>query len=74
MNRYQFRLSISAPRLLEYYRGNASVVSVVSTQGQRIQFPASRLRLHARRDGVHGRFELQVSDQGRFLALERVGD
>ncbi|MCB1737656.1 MAG: DUF2835 family protein [Gammaproteobacteria bacterium] len=74
MRRYFFRLSITAPRLLAYYRGQASVVSAMSTSGQRVQFAADKLRMHARHDGVHGRFELQASDQGRFLALNRIGD
>lgn len=74
MARYSFRLAISPARLLAYYRGEAAVVSVVASGGQRIQFPASRLRPLARRDGVYGHFELEVSAEGRFVGLNRLGD
>lgn len=72
MRRYQFRLHISAKRLLSYYRGAATTVSVESFDGKKLRFPAERLRGHATRDGIHGTFELRASDEGKFVELVKL--
>lgn len=74
MNELHFYLDISSENYLHYYRGIAKAVSVRSLEGQRLEFPADRLRPFVTRDGVHGLFALQFDENNRFVALRRIGE
>ncbi|MGM0594099.1 MAG: DUF2835 domain-containing protein [Pseudomonadota bacterium] len=74
MNQLRFYLDLSPERYLRYYQGAARAVSVVSLEGQRLEFPAERLRPFVRHDGVRGLFALTFDDDNRFVSLERLGD
>lgn len=74
MNELRFYLDLSSERYLRYYRGTARAVSVVSIEGQRLEFPADRLRPFVTREGVRGLFALQFDDNNRFVSLQRLGD
>lgn len=74
MNELRFYLNLSPERYLRYYRGTAKSVSVVSTEGQRLQFPAERLRPFVTHEGVRGLFALQFDNSNRFVSLKRLGD
>ena len=71
-HRVRFKLSIPADRILSYYQGVAKSVSVLSYDGQRIEFPAERLRPFLSHDGVMGEFELEYDDHHRFVALHKL--
>ena len=71
MQRVRFFLSISEQQFLSYYRGEARVISVIAEDGRRVEFPADRLRPYIGREGVTGHFELQFTDAGKFVRLER---
>ncbi|MGA1237026.1 MAG: DUF2835 domain-containing protein [Limisphaerales bacterium] len=68
-----FDLHISAERMLEYYRGRATVVHAVATDGRSVQFPAQAIQRFVTEDGVHGRFRLEFDARNKFVGLERVG-
>lgn len=70
----RFNLNISAEEYLRYYKGVARKVLAVSTQGQRVAFPAERLRPFVTRDGVRGVFELRYDAQNKFVSLEKVAE
>jgi hypothetical protein len=72
MERVRFRLDFSAAQVMAYYRGAARQVSVVASDGRRVQFPAFAMRRFVAADGVHGLFELRFGDDHRLLELERV--
>ena len=69
---YNFRLNISADQYLRYYQGAASSVQVLSECGNRLRFPASRLRPFLTRSGISGRFRISVDEQQRFIGLEKL--
>lgn len=71
-HRVRFKLFIPADRILSYYQGIAKSVSVVSYEGQRIEFPAERLRPFLSHDGVMGEFELEYDGNNRFVALYKL--
>lgn len=64
----RFHLSLPPEELEKLYQGVQSC-QAVSTQGLRIQFPASALRPFITHVGVIGYFELHYSDQGKFQRL-----
>mgnify|MGYP002621854225 FL=1 len=66
------RLSIPAEEMLRLYRGSARDVLAVADDGQSVRFPADILRRFVGHDGVHGHFRIDVGEDGRFLAIERL--
>lgn len=66
---YIVELAISKQELLKYYRGAASQISAVATDGQTILFPVTAIQPFVTHEGVFGRFQLQVNDQGRLLKI-----
>ncbi len=70
--KYYFRLQISQQQYLQYYQGTANAVQVISESGQKIQFPAIRLRSFLTHQGIHGRFCLTLDGQNRFINLQRL--
>ena len=66
---YIVELAISKQELLKYYRGAASQISAVATDGQTILFPVTAIQPYVTHEGVFGRFQLQVNSQGRLLKI-----
>ncbi|MAV75991.1 MAG: hypothetical protein CBD32_02885 [Actinobacteria bacterium TMED172] len=66
---YIVELAISKQELLKYYRGAASQISAVATDGQTILFPVTAIQPFVTHEGVFGRFQLQVNSQGRLLKI-----
>lgn len=54
MNRYEFRLRISAEQYLDYYRGAARHVLARCHTGQTVQFPAGLLQPFVTAEGTAG--------------------
>ncbi|WP_435103359.1 DUF2835 domain-containing protein [Arhodomonas sp. AD133] len=69
----RLRLQIGRDEWLAYYQGAARDVLATAEDGRRVRFPARVLHRHSGHDGVRGRFELEYGDDGRFIALRRVG-
>ncbi|MGA2661908.1 MAG: DUF2835 domain-containing protein [Verrucomicrobiota bacterium] len=72
MNRYEFRLDISAGQYMDYYRGAVLHVVALSTTGQTVQFPASLLQRFVTAEGIHGHFVLTCDENHKCTGLERV--
>ncbi|MBT3204161.1 MAG: DUF2835 domain-containing protein [Gammaproteobacteria bacterium] len=72
MQKLRFKLNISAEKLQAYYRGLAKFVAVQSEDGRNVQFPVSELQPFVSHSGVQGRFEIQFTDEFKFLKLTRL--
>ena len=72
MRKLRFNLNISAEQLLAYYQGSAKYVAVQSEDGRNVQFPVSELQPFVSHSGVQGRFEIQFTDEFKFLKLVRL--
>jgi hypothetical protein len=72
MNRYEFRLRISAEQYLDYYRGAVRHVLARCHTGQTVQFPAGLLQPFVTAEGIHGHFALTCDDNHRNPRLERL--
>lgn len=70
---YRFRLNIATDDYLRYYQAASKFVQTRTEEGLLIKFPAEHLRPHVTHDGIKGLFELESSEQGRFIALRRIG-
>jgi len=69
---FYFSLQISQQQYLQYYQGTASAVQVISESGQKIKFPAIRLRPFLTQIGIHGRFCLTIDRDNRFTNLQKL--
>ena len=74
MKRVDVVLDLSVEACLAYYAGQAGQVRAFSPDGRRVAFPAVALRRMVTRRGVRGIYRLEVSEQGRLLAIRRVAD
>lgn len=72
MHRYEFRLSISPERYLDYYRGVVGKVLVRSTTGLTVEFPASLLQRFVTTEGIYGDFALITDDNHKCVELQRL--
>lgn len=72
--KYRFSLNLSSDEYLRFYKSQARHVLVQSIEGLTIRFPAEHLRPFVDHDGVHGRFELESSPDGKFLTLVKLPD
>jgi hypothetical protein len=69
---FRFSLQLSQQQFLRHYQGSASSVQVFSDSGQRLQFPASRLRPFLTHSGISGRFQMTVDANNRFVEIKKL--
>jgi glucose-6-phosphate isomerase len=67
-----FRLNLSREQALCYYQGAARAVIVTTTTGQKLQFPAERIRAFVGPDGIQGTFSIRFDQNNRLIDLKRV--
>lgn len=72
MQRILLDIHIPADRLLALYQGRANRILLKARDGRSVSLPAHHLRPYFGHEGVHGTFELQVSDSGELLGLRRL--
>ena len=68
----RFYLEISPEEALRYYQGQAKVVVVTATTGQKLQFPAEHIRPYINQSGVSGFFSIQFDDDNKLIGLKRL--
>jgi hypothetical protein len=72
MKRFEFQLSISAQRYLDYYRGTVKHIEVQTDGGLNVRFPAALLTRFVTDAGIHGRFALTCDDANKGAQLVRL--
>ncbi|MEH6388374.1 MULTISPECIES: DUF2835 domain-containing protein [Pseudomonas] len=72
MQQLIFDLSLPAERFLEWYRGTARRVTMLSRDGRRISLPAHHLRRFLTHEGIYGSFRMTFTADGQLLSLERI--
>lgn len=68
----RFYLNISREQALRYYQGVARVVTVTTTTGQKLQFPAEHIRSFIEQNGISGQFSIQFDDNNKLIDLKRI--
>ncbi len=63
-------IDLSKNECLAHYEGRYSNVRTRSVDGRWVIFPAEALRRVVGREGVHGVFRLEFSEQGRFVSIQ----
>lgn len=69
---YTFRLVIPSIDVLNFYEGKVDAVSVVTEQGQRLQFPFYYLKPFVSQSGISGRFRVMIDSSNKISRIERI--
>lgn len=72
MNVIRFSLQLSYNQYLLVYQGAAKQISVIADDGRRIAFPAGNIQSFLTKDGVHGYFEMKLTEQNKFISLVKL--
>ena len=72
MNEYYFSLYLRYSKCLDHYHGKYKSVQVTEDGGKTVRFDAEHLRPFISSIGIRGRFRLILTEQNRFLKLEKV--
>lgn len=70
--KYYFNVNLTYDEFLPFYQGHISKVVVMSSEGQRIQFPAMHIKKYLLPNGIKGYFCMHTKDN-KFVSLEKVG-
>ena len=58
---------------LRHYHGRAQAVIVLAEDGRRVQLPARNFRNFITKNGIHGRFEVELDDNNRLTGMAKIG-
>lgn len=72
MTKYYFNMALSYEKFLPVYQGQVKTLQVTDDLKRRIDIPAEHFRQFLTRDGLSGRFELTVQNDGKFVSLNRI--
>ncbi|RVT47347.1 DUF2835 family protein [Rheinheimera sediminis] len=72
MRQYKFRLILDVEQCLAFYQGLYTDVVVQAENGQTVQLPLRHFRPYISHSGVNSGFVLTLTDQGKFISLEKI--
>lgn len=72
MRQYKFRLVLDVDQCLAFYQGLYTDVVVQAESGLTVQLPLKHFRPYISHAGVNARFVLTLTDQGKFISLEKI--
>jgi len=67
-----FRINLSFDDFLPYYQGTAEMVQVKDNAGRLLWIHGRHLRPFLTREGVRGHFCLELDQEGKFVALNKL--
>ena len=68
----RFSLQLTADQFLRVYQGTAKRVSVIASDGRRIEFSAQNIRKFLTHDGISGKFEMELTAENKFVAIRKI--
>lgn len=72
MKVYRIRVDISPDIVQSYYQGTLSTIIVDDDIGRRIQLALRHFRPFMSQLGVRGQFRLEIDENGKFIALQKI--
>jgi len=67
-----FYLDLSHDEVLGYYKGKYKVISTMTVDNVRIEFPAVAIKSFVQDNGVHGLFSIEFDQNNKLVAICRV--
>jgi hypothetical protein len=74
INRIRFRLDLSYDHYLAVYQGVAKTIHVQAEDGRNIAFPAGNVQRFLTKNGIQGRFEMEITAQHKFVGINRLAE
>ena len=71
IKKYYFSINMSYQEFLPYYQGQIFAIQVITTQGLKVQFPASHMRQYVTSTGIKGYFCMNTQNN-KFLSLTKI--
>ena len=68
-----FSISLNSEQVLQFYKGVKHRVQVRTESGQSMSLPYDILLKYVTREGIHGKFEITYSNDGKLGDLIKVG-
>ncbi len=68
----RFRLNISYDQYLTVYQGISQTIRTRDVQGRVIEFPARNIQSFLTKDGIYGYFEMELTEQNKFVGIKRL--
>jgi len=68
----RFSLQLAYEQYLKVYQGTAQNISVVADDGRRIAFPARNIQSFLTKDGISGRFEMELTSENKFICIKKL--
>lgn len=69
---YRFNVNVSYDEFMLVYQGAAKNIVVREFGGKTISLPAGKFISFIDHSGLHGCFELQLTSNGKFIALNKL--
>lgn len=69
----RFELDINANQYLNFYKGTVRRISVIASDGKRIEFDARHIKPFLTHDGIRGTFEMELAENNQFVSIKRIG-
>lgn len=70
--RIRFHLRISYDLYLSVYQGISKMVRTKAEDGRIIEFPAARIQQFLTREGIVGYFEMELTDNNKFVGIRKL--
>lgn len=71
--RIRFHINLSNEEFLRHYSGRAQAVIVLAEDGRRVRLPARNFRNFITKEGIQGRFEVELDDNNRLIKMTKIG-
>lgn len=71
MRSFEFSMALSAEKTRSIYQGQARYIVVETDDGLSLQLPAINFREYVGRNGIHGRFQVEIDADNRIQSLRR---
>jgi len=68
----RFSIDIDYDQYLSVYQGITKSITVVAEDGRSINFPAVNIQRFLTQSGIQGRFEMELTDRNKFVALRKL--
>jgi uncharacterized protein DUF2835 len=73
MNQHiRFNIRISYDHFLSVYQGISKMVRTKAEDGRVIEFPAGKIQQFLTRDGITGTFEMELTENHKFVGIRKL--
>jgi hypothetical protein len=69
---YQFNINLSVEKTESIYAGHARFILAYDNSGLKLRLPAENFRQYVTRNGIHGRFQVNLDSDNKIKRLIKL--